>query len=82
MAFRVPLVCECGIYVNSLSFGFAGEDRHIGVAISRFARMMVTAVDRLESSGIRLWLDGKKLAEALTVANEILPHFKAVACLC
>ena len=44
--------------------------------------MMVTAVERLDSTGIRLWLDAKMLADVLTEANAILPHFKAVSSVC
>ena len=78
---RSALATMGGGVVCPLLCGFAGDDKRVGVATSRFALILDTAIARLGSSGMRSWLDAKKVAEVTTEAQLLSPHLKAVACM-
>ena len=61
----------------ALACGFAGDDWRVGMATSRLAQMLVTAIGRLGSSRIRSWLDAQKIAAVDQESEVLLPHLKA-----
>ena len=64
--------CPChqgGGVVCPLLCGFAGDDKRVGVATSRLALTLDTAIGKLGSSGMLSWLDAKKFK---LVTDELL----------
>ena len=78
--FAVPSDSMMFQVLCALACGFAGDDWRVGMATSRLAQMLVTAIGRLGSSRIRSWLDAQKIAAVDQEAEVLLPHLKAVAC--
>ena len=62
-----PLLCR-----------FAGDDKRIGVATSRLAQMLLTAIGRLGSSGIQTFVNAQKLKEVKVESDQLVPHLKDV----
>ena len=76
---RSALQC-CVVSVLSRACRFAGDEKRVGVATSRVAQILFTGIQRLESTGIKLWLNEKKLAAVLVERELLLPSLKAAPC--
>ena len=69
------------VSVLSRACRFAGDDKRVGVATSRLAQILTTAIQRLETTGIKSFIDANKLAEVAKEAAPLVPHLQAVACM-
>ena len=70
-----------GGVVCPLLCGFAGDDKRVGVAMSRLALTLDTAIGKLGSTAMASWLDVKKFKLVQEEAAILSPHLKVVACL-
>ena len=75
--FAVPSDSTMFQVLCALAYGSAGDDWRVGMATSRLAQMLVTAIGRLGSSRIRSWLDAQKIAAVDQESEVLLPHLKA-----
>ena len=81
VAYGVP--SRCSVFAAPAA-RFAGDEDRCGVAISRMAQIVFTAVARLvdEKNPVRRFLDKKECAAAFAEAAKLRPHLQARCLLC